>query len=135
MTVPVEDVPVSDLSTWDDSAPSSPLLKNEQNLVKSKVNLEMLKSFIFKFYCQGMFDLSKFMVGSDRESIKSDHSMKTGSTKRIEEIPQRQDSCTPPPKPPRIYDTAEGVQSPHHEVGNIVFILEIVDLFKCLECL
>ena len=43
MTVPVEDVPVSDLSTWDDSAPSSPLHKNEQNLVKSEVNLEMLK--------------------------------------------------------------------------------------------
>ena len=38
MTIPVQDDPISDLSTWDESAPSSPLHTGEPNLVKSKVD-------------------------------------------------------------------------------------------------
>ena len=46
-----------------------------------------------------MFDLSKFMVGSDRESVGS----------REEEEPvSGSNSFSPPAKPPRIYDTPEG---------------------------
>ena len=56
------------------------------------------------------------MVGSDKESINSEHSMKLDSNNPTKESPERQESCTPPPKPPRIYDTAEGAQSPSPEV-------------------
>ena len=56
------------------------------------------------------------MVGSDNESIKSEHSMKVDSSHQMKESPERQETCTPPAKPPRIYDTAEGTQSPSPEV-------------------
>ena len=62
-TLQKDDLPASDLSTWDDSVPSSPLPGQGSQLVKSK----------------GMFDLSKFMVGSDKESIKSDNPIKLNS--------------------------------------------------------
>ena len=44
-----------------------------------------------------MFDLSKFMVGSDKESLKS---------LNVEQS-VRPRSTSPPSKPPRIYDTPE----------------------------
>ena len=55
-----------------------------------------------------MFDLSKFMVGSDKESIKSCTSIKSNSLDQNVHNSERKDSATPPPKPPRIYDTVEG---------------------------
>ena len=57
------------------------------------------------------------MVGSDKESIKS---REQDSTKHQEEMLKRQESCSPPPKPPRIYDTAEGSQSPQKEVQQVL---------------
>ena len=37
-TIPEADIPVSDLSTWDDSVPSSPFQTYEKHLNKSKVS-------------------------------------------------------------------------------------------------
>ena len=69
-----------------------------------------------------MFDLSKFMVGSDRESVAS--AEEGPSSHPAEEGPvsqpcvdgptshpdpaSRPNSFSPPAKPPRIYDTPEG---------------------------
>ena len=68
---------------------------------------------------QGVFDLSKFMVGSDNESSKSIEerrpSLKTSRPTSVNESNEeaqtsRPNSISPPPpaKPPRIYDTPEG---------------------------
>ena len=66
-----------------------------------------------------MFDLSKFMVGSDNESSKSNEdgrpSLQTSRPTSVNESNEeaqtsRPTSISPPPpaKPPRIYDTPEG---------------------------
>ena len=65
-----------------------------------------------------MFDLSKFMVGSDNESSKSNEdgrpSLQTSRPTSVNESKEeaqtsRPTSISPPPaKPPRIYDTPEG---------------------------
>ena len=68
------------------------------------------------------------MVGSDKESINSEHSMKLDSNNLTKESPERQESCTPPPKPPRIYDKAEGAQSPSPEVQ----LSPTLNINKCL---
>ena len=68
---------------------------------------------------QGVFDLSKFMVGSDNESSKSNEerrpSLQTSRPTSVNESNEeaqtsRATSISPPPpaKPPRIYDTPEG---------------------------
>ena len=68
---------------------------------------------------QGVFDLSKFMVGSDNESSKSNEegrpSLQTSRPASVnvsneEAQTSRPSSISPPPpaKPPRIYDTPEG---------------------------
>ena len=44
------------------------------------------------------------MVGSDKDSVKSGEQE---SPKRQEETLERQESCTPPPKPPRIISLSE----------------------------
>ena len=56
------------------------------------------------------------MVGSDKDSVKSGE---PDFPKPQEETLERQESCTPPPKPPRIYDTVEGLQNTPQEVINI----------------
>ena len=42
-----EELPVSDLSTWDDSVPSSPLQTKELNMVKSKVTHREITNGIY----------------------------------------------------------------------------------------
>ena len=60
-----------------------------------------------------MFDLSKFMVGSDRESVGSaeegpvSHPDVDGPVSHPDPA-SRPNSFSPPAKPPRIYDTPEG---------------------------
>ena len=112
-TLQKDDFPASDLSTWDDSVPSSPLPGQGSQLVKFK----------------GMFDLSKFMVGSDKESIKSDNSIKLNSLDKNIHNSDRKDSATPPPKPPRIYDTVEGHTSLEENIYDLPCeeVEEVVD--------
>ena len=66
-----------------------------------------------------MFDLSKFMDGSDKESIKSDNSIKLNSLDKNIHNSDRKDSATPPPKPPRIYDTVEGHTSLEENIYDL----------------
>ena len=60
-----------------------------------------------------MFDLSKFMVGSDRESVGSaeegpvSQPCVDGPVSHPDPA-SRPNSFSPPAKPPRIYDTPEG---------------------------
>ena len=53
-TFPKEEIPISDLSSWNDSAPSSPLPEMESNLTKSKVSnyyhTHMHQYFVFLGY-------------------------------------------------------------------------------------
>ena len=75
--------------------------------------------YLPSLFTQGVFDLSKFMVGSDNESSKSKEegrpSLQTSRPNSVNEYNQeaqtsRPPSISPPPpaKPPRIYDTPEG---------------------------
>ena len=75
--------------------------------------------YLPSFFTQGVFDLSKFMVGSDNESSKSNEeerpSFQTSRPTSVNESNEeaqtsRPTSISPPPpaKPPRIYDTPEG---------------------------
>ena len=75
--------------------------------------------YLPSFFTQGVFDLSKFMVGSDNESSKSNEeerpSLQTSRPTFVNESNEeaqtsRPTSISPPPpaKPPRIYDTPEG---------------------------
>ena len=75
--------------------------------------------YLPSLFTQGVFDLSKFMVGSDNESSKSNEegrpslqtSRPTYINKSNEEAQtSHPNSISPPPpaKPPRIYDTPEG---------------------------
>ena len=90
--------------SWQDSSACSPLPGDPAplGLVKTKVHWTL--GSIYKYYlvAQGVFDLSKFMVGSDRESAGS------GEEGLVSEPGSRPNSFPPPAKPPRIYDTPEG---------------------------
>jgi len=96
-----------DEDSWQDSSSCSPLPGDP-------VPLALVKT-------KGVFDLSKFMVGSDRESAGSggedgpafEPNPEAASEPGFEaasEPTSRPNSFSPPPpaKPPRIYDTPEG---------------------------
>ena len=90
--------------SWQDSSACSPLPGDPAplGLVKTKVHWTLGSIYKYSLVTQGVFDLSKFMVGSDRESAGS------GEEGLVSEPGSRPNSFSPPAKPPRIYDTPEG---------------------------